>query len=164
MNDIQEERPLDRFRAEYERLHRAIQKQHGSILDLLICALGVIASALLCFTFMQNTIVSLKIFQELEKFHLINELLNAEIEKRLHKKAKDLSNDVAKNKKKMNAAMKINEEDQSTIASLKAEIDKNWMVVDESQEKEAEAKEKIKYLAISILFFLTPSQIFCTSL
>jgi hypothetical protein len=81
--------------------------------------------------------------------------LNAEIEKRLHKKAKDLSNDVAKNKKKMNAALKINEEDQSTIASLKAEIDKNWMVVDESQEKEVEAKEKIKYLVISILFFLT---------
>lgn len=42
---------MDRFRAEYERLHRAIQKQHGSILDLLTCALGVIASAFTLFRF-----------------------------------------------------------------------------------------------------------------
>jgi hypothetical protein len=46
----------------------------------------------------------------------------------------------------MTTAIKMNEEDQNTILTLRAEIDNCWIIVDDSQEKEAEVKEKIKYI------------------
>jgi len=45
----------------------------------------------------------------------------------------------------MSTTMKLNEDDLATIQSLKHEIDKNWALVDDSQEKEVESKERNKY-------------------
>ncbi|KAH8963965.1 hypothetical protein BDL97_04G038800 [Sphagnum fallax] len=101
LTELQEEKHLDRFRAEYEKLHRAVKKAHDS-------------------------------------------------EKRLFKRCKELTNDIKKNEKKMTTAIKMNEEDQNTILTLRAEIDNCWIIVDDSQEKEAEVKEKIKLLKVEI--------------
>lgn len=63
----------------------------------------------------------------------------------MHKQCQELSNEISKNLKAMSTALKLNEDDQATIQSLKSEIDKNWSLVDDSQEKEAERKERNKY-------------------
>lgn len=142
-SEIQEEKALDRFRAEYEKLHRAIRKQHGTDLNL-----GLRLSLNMYNLLHHNPI---RFCSAQRSDVVINNPLSptctgelAEIEKRLFKKCRELSNEIGKNQKKISAALKMNEEDQNTILALKADIDKCWIMVDDSQEKEAEAKEKIK--------------------
>ena len=54
------------------------------------------------------------------------------------------------NAAKVQTALKLSQEDQNTIASLKREIEKAWKMVDVSHEKEARAKETISQLKIEI--------------
>ena len=50
----------------------------------------------------------------------------------------------------MQTALKLSQEDQDTIASLKREIEKAWKMVDASHDKEARAKETISQLKTEI--------------
>lgn len=54
------------------------------------------------------------------------------------------------NAAKVQTALKLSEEDQTTIAALKKEIEKAWKLVDASHEKEARAKETIQQLKLEI--------------
>jgi len=95
------DKSLERFRQEYEKLHRALKKSHDS-------------------------------------------------EKRLIKKCRELNAEIVSNAAKVQTALKLSQEDQSTIASLKREIEKAWKMVDASHEKEARAKDTISQLKTEI--------------
>ena len=90
---------LEKFRSEYEKVHRALKKSH-------------------------------------------------EGEKRLVKKCRELNAELVANAAKVQTALKLSEEDQSTIAALKKEIEKAWKMVDASHDKEARAKETIQQLKL----------------
>jgi len=49
---------------------------------------------------------------------------------RLHKKCRELNAEIVANAAKVQTALKLNEEDQGTIAALKKEIEKAWKMVD----------------------------------
>ena len=74
----------------------------------------------------------------------------AESEKRLIKKCRELNAEIVANAAKVQTALKLSEEDQSTISALKKEIEKAWKMVDASHEKEARAKETIQQLKLEI--------------
>jgi chromosome segregation ATPase len=103
-NDFQEvlqelvgDKSLERFRNEYDKLHRALKKSHES-------------------------------------------------EKRLIKKCRELNQEIVANAAKVQTALKLSQEDQNTIASLKREIEKAWKMVDAAHEKEGRARETIQQL------------------
>jgi len=107
-NDFQEvlqelvgDKSLERFRQEYDKLHRALKKSHES-------------------------------------------------EKRLIKKCRELNQEIVANAAKVQTALKLSQEDQNTIASLKREIEKAWKMVDAAHEKEGRAKETIAQLKTEI--------------
>ena len=95
------DKSLERFRQEYEKLHRALKKSHES-------------------------------------------------EKRLIKKCRELNQEIVANAAKVQTALKLSQEDQNTIASLKREIEKAWKMVDAAHEKEGRAKETITQLKTEI--------------
>mmetsp|Transcript_9497 Transcript_9497/g.15525 ORF Transcript_9497/g.15525 Transcript_9497/m.15525 type:complete len:886 (+) Transcript_9497:227-2884(+) len=101
LSELVGDKSLERFRVEYEKLHRALKKSHES-------------------------------------------------EKRLIKKCRELNAEIVANAAKVQTALKLSQEDQNTIASLKKEIEKAWKVVDASHEKEARAKETIQQLKLEI--------------
>ena len=101
LTELVGDKSLERFRAEYEKLHRALKKSHES-------------------------------------------------EKRLIKKCRELNAEIVSNASKVQTALKLSQEDQNTIASLKREIEKAWKMVDASHEKEARAKETIGQLKTEI--------------
>ncbi len=74
----------------------------------------------------------------------------AESEVRLIKRCRELNAEIVANAAKVQTALKLNEEDQGTIATLKKEIEKAWKLVDASHEKEAKAKETIQQLKLEI--------------
>lgn len=103
-NDFQEvlaelegDKSLERFRLEYEKLHRALKKSNGQ-------------------------------------------------EKKLIKKCRELNAEIINNAAKVQTALKLSQEDQASIASLKKEMEKAWKMVDASHEKEIRAKETIAQL------------------
>ena len=69
-----------------------------------------------------------------------------ESEKRLIRKCRELNQEIVANAAKVQTAIKLSQEDQNTIASLKKEIEKAWKMVDASHEKEQRAKETIQQL------------------
>lgn len=101
LQELVGDKSLERFRVEYEKLHRALKKSHES-------------------------------------------------EKRLIKKCRELRAEIIANAAKVQTALKLSEEDQQTITSLKKEIEKAWKMVDASHEKEARAKETIQQLKLEI--------------
>eukprot|EP00002_Diphylleia_rotans_P004987 TRINITY_DN1392_c1_g3_i1.p1 TRINITY_DN1392_c1_g3~~TRINITY_DN1392_c1_g3_i1.p1 ORF type:complete len:887 (-),score=260.76 TRINITY_DN1392_c1_g3_i1:165-2825(-) len=101
LTELVGDKSLERFRIEYEKLHRALKKSHES-------------------------------------------------EKRLIKKCRELNAEIVSNAAKVQTALKLSQEDQNTIASLKKEIEKAWKMVDASHEKEARAKETIQQLKLEI--------------
>jgi chromosome segregation ATPase len=103
-NDFQEvlaelvgDKSLERFRLEYEKLHRALKKSNGQ-------------------------------------------------EKKLIKKCRELNAEIINNAAKVQTALKLSQEDQASIVSLKKEMEKAWKMVDASHEKEIRAKETIQQL------------------
>merc|ERR1719247_3928235 len=101
LQELVGDKSLERFRTEYDKLHRALKKSHES-------------------------------------------------EKRLIKKCRELNQEIVANAAKVQTALKLSQEDQNTIASLKREIEKAWKMVDTSHEKEARAKDTISQLKTEI--------------
>ena len=56
------------------------------------------------------------------------------------KKCRELNTELVANAAKVQTALKLSEEDQSTIAALKKEIEKAWKIVEASHDREARAK------------------------
>ncbi|KAL5022872.1 hypothetical protein ScPMuIL_002027 [Solemya velum] len=101
LGELMGDRSLEKFRVEYEKLHKALKKSHES-------------------------------------------------EKRLMQKCRELNADIVANSAKVSAALKLSHDDQSTIASLKKEIEKAWKMVDAAHEKETRARETIQSLKMEI--------------
>ena len=91
------DKSLEKFRVEYEKLHRALKKSHES-------------------------------------------------EKRLMQKCRELNAEIVTNAAKVSQALKLSQDDQSTITQLKKEIDKAWKMVEASHDKEQRARETIGQL------------------
>jgi len=101
LGELMGDRSLERFRGEYEKLHKALKKSHES-------------------------------------------------EKRLMQKCRELNAEIVANSAKVSTALKLSQEDQATIASLKKEIEKAWKMVDAAHEKETRARETIQSLKLEI--------------
>ncbi|XP_067298736.1 cilia- and flagella-associated protein 58 [Pseudorasbora parva] len=97
LNELSGDETLAKFRVEYEKVAKALQKSHGN-------------------------------------------------EKRLMAKCRELNADVLSKSVKLSTAMKLHDEDETTISTLKMEIDKAWKMVEASREKELQAKETIQKL------------------
>ena len=97
MRELSAEDNLERFKVEYERLHRALKKSHES-------------------------------------------------EKRLIKKCQELNQEIMANAAKVQAALKLSQDDENTIIALRKEIEKAWKMVDGAHEKESRAKDTIQML------------------
>ena len=81
------DKSLEKFRLEYEKLHRALKRSHDH-------------------------------------------------EKKLIKKVRELNGEIVNNAAKVHTALKLSQEDQNTIATLRKEIEKAWKLVDVAHEKE----------------------------
>lgn len=83
--------------------------------------------------------VSLSVFDEprleYEKLHRALKKSH-EQEKRLIKKCRELNGEIVNNAAKVQTALKLSQEDQATIGSLRKEIEKAWTMVDVAHEKE----------------------------
>lgn len=95
------DKTLDKFRQEYEKLHKALKKSHES-------------------------------------------------EKRLMQKTRELNAEITANSAKVATALKLSQEDQNQIQSLKKEIEKAWKTRDAAYEKETRARETIQQLKMEI--------------
>lgn len=93
LRELATDAQLDRFRAEYEKVFRALKKSHDS-------------------------------------------------EKRLIKKCRELNAEIVGGAAKVQAALKLSDEDQATITALKKEIENSWRMVDSSHEKVGAAQQK----------------------
>ncbi|XP_026184320.1 cilia- and flagella-associated protein 58 [Mastacembelus armatus] len=86
-----------------------------------------------------------KIRVEFEK--LLHSLKKSrENEKRLMSKCRELNAEIVSTSTKVTAALKLCQEDETTIASLKRELDKSWKMVDAAHDKEKRDKETIMNL------------------
>merc|ERR1712060_160542 len=66
------------------------------------------------------------------------------------KKCRELNTEIVQNAVKVQTALKLSQEDQSTITALKKEIERAWKMVETSHEKEQRAKETIQNLKSEI--------------
>ncbi|XP_046510514.1 cilia- and flagella-associated protein 58 isoform X3 [Equus quagga] len=95
--------------------------------------------------------------KSLEKFRVEYEKLHAVMkksydnEKRLMAKCRELNAEIVVNSAKVATALKLSQDDQTTIASLKKEIEKAWKMVDSAYDKEQKAKETILALKEEIV-------------
>lgn len=101
LGELMGDKSLEKFRLEYEKLHRALKKSHES-------------------------------------------------ERRLMQKCRELNGEIVANAAKVQTALKLSQEDQGTIASLKKEIEKAWKMVDAAHDKEQRARETIQSLKLEI--------------
>ncbi|XP_013394677.1 cilia- and flagella-associated protein 58 [Lingula anatina] len=101
LQELMGDKSLDKFKTEYEKLHKALKKSHES-------------------------------------------------EKRLMQKCRELNAEIVANAAKVSTALKLSQEDQATIASLRKEIEKAWKMVDSAHEKEQRARETIQSLKLEI--------------
>ncbi|KAL6035108.1 hypothetical protein STEG23_025972 [Scotinomys teguina] len=95
--------------------------------------------------------------KSLEKFRIEYEKLHTVMrksydnEKRLMAKCRELNAEIVVNSAKVATALKLSQDDQTTIASLKKEIEKAWKMVDSAYDKEQKAKETILALKEEIV-------------
>lgn len=82
-----------------------------------------------------------KLHRALKKSH--------EQEKRLIKKCRELNGEIVNNAAKVQTALKLSQEDQATISSLRKEIKKAWTMVDVAHEKEGMKNEEHGRLILS---------------
>uniref|UniRef100_A0A3B3VMS6 Cilia and flagella associated protein 58 n=1 Tax=Poecilia latipinna TaxID=48699 RepID=A0A3B3VMS6_9TELE len=69
-----------------------------------------------------------------------------ENEKRLMSKCRELNAEIASTSTKVATALKLSQEDEMTITSLKRELDKVWKLIDAAHDKERKDQETIKDL------------------
>ena len=86
-----------------------------------------------------------KFREEYEKLHRALKKSHDQ-EKRLVKKCRELNTEIVNNAAKVQYALQLAQKDDTTIASLRKEIEKAWAMVDVSHEKELRAKETITQL------------------
>ena len=86
------EKSIERYRTEYEKLHRALKTSYES-------------------------------------------------EKRLVNRCKELQDTIAKNATKVNAAIKVAQEDSYTISLLKREVERAWKLIEAAEDKENKARK-----------------------
>ena len=67
-------------------------------------------------------------------------------ERKLIKKVKELNGEIVTNASKVHTALKLSQDDQQTITTLRQEVEKAWALVDTAQSKETAAKETITSL------------------
>jgi DNA primase catalytic subunit len=103
------DKSLEKFRTEYEKLHRALKRSH-------------------------------------------------EHEKKLIKKVRELNGEIVNTAAKVHTALKLSQEDQNTIATLRKEIEKAWKLVDVAQEKE------VKSSALKLILSMKSSNFHALSL
>ncbi|XP_073210534.1 cilia- and flagella-associated protein 58 isoform X4 [Lepidochelys kempii] len=95
--------------------------------------------------------------KSLEKFRIEYEKLHTvmkksyENERRLMSKCRELNAEIVVNSAKVATALKLSQDDQMTITSLKREIEKAWKMVDAAYDKEQKAKETILSLKEEIM-------------
>ncbi|XP_036919877.1 cilia- and flagella-associated protein 58 [Sturnira hondurensis] len=87
---------------------------------------------------------------EYEKLHAIMKK-SYDNERRLMAKCRELNAEIVVNSAKVATALKLSQDDQTTIASLKKEIEKAWKMVDSAYDKEQKAKETILTLKEEIV-------------
>ncbi|KAK1882426.1 Cilia- and flagella-associated protein 58 [Dissostichus eleginoides] len=117
---------------------------------------------------MEESGVAEDMFESLEEFHIVlselvgdesmdkvrgeyEKLIHAlkksrENEKRLMSKCRELNAEVMSTSTKVAAALKLSQDDETTITSLKRELDKAWKMVDAAHAKESKDKETIRTL------------------
>lgn len=83
-----------------------------------------------------------KLYRALHKSH--------ESERRLMSKCRELNAEIVANSAKVATALKLSEEDQATIGSLRKEIEKAWKMLDAAQDRESKGKESIENLRTEI--------------
>ena len=66
------------------------------------------------------------------------------------KKCRELNAEIVSNSTMVSEALKIGEDDQSSISQLQSELEKAWVMLDASNEKENRARETIKALKIEV--------------
>lgn len=101
LSELMGDKSLEKFRVEYEKLHRALKKSHDG-------------------------------------------------EKRLMQKCRELNAEIVANAAKVTTALKLSQDDKSTISTLKQEIEKLWKMVDAAHDKEARARDTINQLKMEI--------------
>jgi len=101
IKELMNDNTLEKFRVEYEKLHKALKTSHES-------------------------------------------------EKRLMSKCRDLNAEIVTNSSKVAQALKLSQDDQSSIQQLKQELEKAWKMVDTATERETRARETIQNLKVEI--------------
>lgn len=86
---------------------------------------------------------------EYEKIHTALKKSNAS-NSRLQNKCRELNAEIVANASKVAHALKLSQDDQTTVESLKAELDKAWRIVDGAHDKENRARETIQKLKTEI--------------
>lgn len=94
--------------------------------------------------------------ESLEKFRKEYEKLHAclkkshDSEKRLMGKCRELNAEIVSNSAKIATALKLSQDDKTTISKLKQELDAAWKMVDTAHDKETRARETINALKTEI--------------
>ncbi|TPX72728.1 hypothetical protein SpCBS45565_g00036 [Spizellomyces sp. 'palustris'] len=91
----------------------------------------------------------LRLRNEYDKLHKLF-LQSRKNEKSLVKKCKDLASELSSNAAKVQAALKLSQNDRSQITALKKEVRKAWKMVEVSTEKENRAKNAIASLKTEV--------------
>jgi chromosome segregation ATPase len=73
-----------------------------------------------------------------------------ESEKRLVKRCKELNETIVSNATRVKAAMRLTQEDSSTISLLRKEVDRAWKLVETAKEKEEAARRIIQDLKTEV--------------
>ena len=102
INELAGNASLDRFRAEYEKIHNALKDSNTS-------------------------------------------------NQRLSNKCRELNAEIIANSSKVAQALKVGQDDQASIGQLKSEIEKAWLMLDSSNEKEQRARETVESLKFGII-------------
>lgn len=82
---------------------------------------------------------------EYEKVHRLL-LKSVEGEKRLIGKIEELRGELSSHGSKIETAVQLSQEDESTISTLRMEIEKAWAMADTAHQREKESREKIQVL------------------
>ncbi|KAJ3216581.1 hypothetical protein HDU67_009276 [Dinochytrium kinnereticum] len=90
-----------------------------------------------------------RIRHEYDKLHRLF-MQSRKNEQSLLKKCKDLTTELTANAAKVQAALKLSQNERSTIAALKKEVKKAWKMVEIGNEKENRAKEAIARLKMEL--------------
>ena len=67
-------------------------------------------------------------------------------EKQLLKQCKELSNDIIEHAIKVESALKLSDKDSQTIEKLKQEVDKTFLILEQTKDRDERNKQKMESL------------------